>query len=121
MLILFYYPKFFFPHASQDISELFQEPYIVESIFGLTEIDHEKDQGKVLTPEIDREIDQGKVLAPRKDCKIDRDKVLGTDIRFLEKSRKRGQKYDKTGKNKKKYSKNVTVGQLFDFWKSTMK
>ena len=60
---------------------------IVGSIFGLTEIDREKDRGKVLTPEIDREIDRGKVLTPRKDCKIDRDKVLGTDLRFLEKSR----------------------------------
>ena len=60
---------------------------IVGSIFGLTEIDRKKDRGKVLTPEIDREIDRGKVLTPRKDCKIDRDKVLGTDLRFLEKSR----------------------------------
>ena len=58
-------------------------------IFGLTEIDREKDGGKVLTPEIDREIDRGKVLTPRKDCKIDRDKVFGTGLRFLEKSRKR--------------------------------
>ena len=48
------------------------------SIFGLTEIDCEKDQGKVLTP--------------RKDCKIDQDKVLGTDLGFLENSRKMGQK-----------------------------
>ena len=48
---------------------------IVGSIFGLTEIDREKNPGKVLTPEIDRdidrEIDRGKVLTPRKDCKID--------------------------------------------------
>ena len=52
-----------------------------------TEIYYEKDRGKVLTPEIDREIDRGKVLTPRKNCKIDQDKVLGTDLRFLEKSR----------------------------------
>ena len=50
---------------------------IVGSIFGLTEIDREKDQGKVLTPEIDREIDRGKVITPIKDCKK-------TEIRFLE-------------------------------------
>ena len=71
---------------------------IVGSIFGLTEIDHEKDRGKVLTPEIDREIDRGKVLTPRNDCTIDRDKVLGTDLRFLEKSRKMVQKDEKTRK-----------------------
>ena len=67
-------------------------------IFGLTEIDCEKVRGKVLTPEIDREIDRDKVLTPRKDCKIDREKVFGTSIRFLEKSRKMGQKDNKTGK-----------------------
>ena len=38
---------------------------IVGSIFELTEIDREKDQCKVLTPEIDCEIDRGKVLTPR--------------------------------------------------------
>ena len=27
----------------------------------------------------------------------------------------------KTGKNQEKYSKNGTVGQLFDFWKQTVK
>ena len=48
-------------------------------IFGLTEIDCEKDRGNVLTPEMDCEIDWGKVLTPRKDCKIDQDKVLGTE------------------------------------------
>ena len=42
---------------------------IVESIFGLTEIDHEKDRGKVLTPEIDREIERVKVPIPRKEAK----------------------------------------------------
>ena len=71
----------------------------------------------VLTPEIDREIDRGKVLTPRKDCKIDRDKVLGTDLRFLEKSRKMVQKGDKTGKNHEIYSKNGIVEQVFDFQK----
>ena len=49
---------------------------IVGLIVGLSEIDCEKDQGKVLTPEKDREIDRCKVLTPRKYCKIDRDKVL---------------------------------------------
>ena len=60
---------------------------IVGLIFKLIEEDREKDRGKVLTSEIDREIDRGKVLAPGKDCKMDQDKVLGTDLRFLEKSR----------------------------------
>ena len=40
---------------------------IVGSIFGLTEIDREKDRGKVLIPEIGREIDRVKVITPRKD------------------------------------------------------
>ena len=80
---------------------------IVGSIFGLAEIDREKDRGKVLTPEIDCEIDRSKVLTPeidcerdrskvltpRKDCKMEQDKVLGTD-----------QKDEKTGKNQEKYS-----------------
>ena len=64
----------------------------VGSIFELTEIDHGKDRGKVLTPEID----QSKVLSPRKDCKIARDGILETDLRFLEKSRKSGQNNEKT-------------------------
>ena len=55
---------------------------IVGSIFGITEIDLEKDRGKVVTLEIDREIDRGKVLTPRKYYKIDRDKVLGTDLGY---------------------------------------
>ena len=70
----------------------------------LTEIVCEKDWGKVFTPEIDLKIDRGKVLTPRKDCKIDKDKVLGTNKRFLEKSRKMGQKDDKTGKKIKNYT-----------------
>ena len=37
---------------------------IVGSIFGLTEIDCEKDRGKALTPEKDREKERGKVLTP---------------------------------------------------------
>ena len=89
----------------------------MRSIFGLTEIDPEKDRGKVLPPEIDLEIDRGKVLTPRTNCKIDKDRVLGTNKRFLEKSRKNGQKDDKPGKNQEIYSKNGTVGQLFDFQK----
>ena len=88
---------------------------------GLTKIDSEKDRGKVFTPEIDLEIDRGKVLTPRKDCKIDKDKILGTNKRFLEKSRKMGQKDDKTGKNQEIDSKNGIVRQLFDFQKKTMK
>ena len=80
-----------------------------------SEIDREKDRGKVFTPEIDHEIDRGKVLTPRKDCKIDRDKVLGTDLGFLEKLRKWAKKRRKRGKNQEIYSKNETVGQLFDF------
>ena len=68
---------------------------IVGLIFGLTEIDCEKDRGNVLTPEMDCEIDRGKVLTPRKDCKIDQYKVLGTDLRFLKKSRKMAQKDEK--------------------------
>ena len=75
---------------------------IVGTIFGLTEIDPEKDRSKVLTPEIYREIDQGNFLTPRKYCKIDRDKVLGTDLRFLEKSRKTGQKDEKKQEKIKK-------------------
>ena len=94
---------------------------IVGSIFGLSGIDSEKDRGKVLTPEMDREIDQGKVLTPRKDCKIYRDKVLGTNIRFLEKSRKWAKMMIKQEKIKTNYSKNVTVGQLFNFQKKTLK
>ena len=55
---------------------------IVGSIFGFTDIDCEKDQGKFLTPEINQLIDLGKVLSPRKDCKKNWDKVLGTNLRF---------------------------------------
>ena len=46
----------------------------VGSIFGLTEIDHDIDRGRVLTPVIDHEIDQGKVLTPEIDREIDQDK-----------------------------------------------
>ena len=78
---------------------------IVGSIFGLTEIDSENGQGKILTPEIVHEIDQGKVLNSRKDCKIDQDKVFGTDLRFLEKSRYIGQKDEEKKQNQmKKYT-----------------
>ena len=52
----------------------------------------EKDRGKVLTPEIDYEIDRGKVPIPRKDLQNKLDKVLGTELGFLENSRKMGQK-----------------------------
>ena len=45
-----------------------------------------------------------KVLTPKKDYKMDRDKVLGTDLRFLEKSRKMVQKDEKAGKNHEIYS-----------------
>ena len=62
------------------------------SIFGLNEIDCEKDWGKVLSPEIDHEIDWRKVLTPCKDCKIDQDKDSGTDLKFFGKSGKIGQK-----------------------------
>ena len=63
-------------------------------VFGLSEIDRDIDQGKVLTLEIDREIDRGKVLAPKIDCEIDQYKVLGPEVRFLETSRN----MDKKGK-----------------------
>ena len=78
---------------------------MVGSIFELTEIDCEKDQGKVLTPEIDREIYQGKISTCRKDCKVDQYKNLRTDLRILEKARKIGQKdEEKNKKNQEKYS-----------------
>ena len=41
---------------------------LVGSIFGLAEIDCERDQVKVITPKIDNEIDRGKALTPRNDC-----------------------------------------------------
>ena len=91
---------------------------MVGSIFGITEIDCEKDRDKVLTPEIDHEIDQSKVLTHRKDCKIDRDKVLGTDLRFLEKSRKTGQKEEKKQeKSKKNTLKMEPLGNYLTFGK----
>ena len=74
-----------------------------------------KTEVRFVLEETDREIDRGEVLTPRKDFKIDRDDVLGTDLRFLQKSRKTGQTEEKTGKNQEKYSKNGTVGQLFYF------
>jgi hypothetical protein len=89
----------------------------VRPVFGLSEIDREIDRCKVLTPEIDREIDRGKVLTLKIDCEIDRDKVLGTEVRFLEKSRNTDQKGHKKEKNQEIYSKNGTVGQVFDFQK----
>ena len=70
---------------------------------------------------MDLEIDRGKVLTPRTNCKIDKDRVLGTNKRFLEKSRKMGQKDDKKGKNQEIDSQNRIVRQLFDFQKKTVK
>ena len=89
------------------------------SIFGLNEIDCENDWGKVLSPAIDREIDQREVLAPWNDRKIDQDKDLETDLKFLEKLWKMGQKDKKKKKlnNLEIYSNNRMVGQLFHFQK----
>ena len=89
----------------------------MRQVFGLFEKDREIDRSKVLTPEKDREIDRGKVLTPKMDCEIDRDKVLGTEVRFLENSRNMDKKGGGKGKIQEIYSKNGTVGQLFDFQK----
>ena len=75
------------------------------SIFGLNEIDCENDWGKVLSPAIDQEIDQREVLAPWNDRKIDQDKDLETDLKFLEKLWKMGQKDKK--KKKTEQSRNI--------------
>ena len=52
---------------------------------------------------------------PRKDCKIDRDKVLGTDLRFLEKSRKWAKKMKKEEKIKKYTLKKEPLGNYLTF------
>ena len=90
---------------------------IVWSIFGLSEIDRGVYRGKVLTPEINRAINRSKVLTPKIDREIDRNKVLGTEVGFFEKSRKWTKKKKKRGEKKEIYSKNGTVGQVFNFQK----
>ena len=47
----------------------FAQDGIIGSIFGLIDIEREKDRGKVLTPEIDREIDQERFLILEKIAK----------------------------------------------------
>ena len=59
------------------------EDRMVGSIFGLSEKDPIKDQGKVLTPEMDRGKDRGEVLTPKIERKIDRYKVFRIEIGFL--------------------------------------
>ena len=69
-------------------------------VFGLSEIDRDIDQGKVLTLEIDREIDRGRLLAPKIDCEIDQYKVLGPEVRFWETSRNMNKRAKEGGKSR---------------------